>query len=230
MDKKKLLSSCHLNNVQLLKKLSQLAWSPEEQWNKKNNSQRWWRGLWWSVHVTLCVGLKCLQYANKKAKTISALRGTACPTVWGWYLIMNSSMGCLTSLRQWKELYKSSLLQVLLIHFSHLTPLRDLGKSDFFQATKTNLSQTLGSNSEPSALQDCQTVSDLWLIAYENNVFFFFSPFTWEPSWSQAPEKDFEGILSSFDSQDSNILMLKGISLTVYNSVYYFKTNNSSYT
>lgn len=114
MDKKKLLSSCHLNNVQLLKKLSQLAWSPEEQWNKKNNSQRWWRGLWWSVHVTLCVGLKCLQYANKKAKTISALRGTACPTVWGWYLIMNSSMGCLTSLRQWKELYKSSLLQVLL--------------------------------------------------------------------------------------------------------------------
>lgn len=114
MDKKKLLSSCHLNNVQLLKKLSQLAWSPEEQWNKKNNSQRWWRGLWWSVHVTLCVGLKCLQYANKKAKTISALRGTACPTIWGWYLIMNSSMGCLTSLRQWKELYKSSLLQVLL--------------------------------------------------------------------------------------------------------------------
>lgn len=35
MDKKKLLSSCHLNNVQLLKKLSQPAWSPEEQWNKK---------------------------------------------------------------------------------------------------------------------------------------------------------------------------------------------------
>lgn len=51
---------------------------------------------------------------KQKAKTISALRETTCPTILGWYLIMNSSTGCLISPRQLKKLYKSSLHQVLL--------------------------------------------------------------------------------------------------------------------